>query len=136
MNLFKSIIHYSHIWFKFKLQTHHLWVGGTETLKWFRCFFLNFNSIRIFRSLNTSNISTQCDLIKRYFDENFLDLGDDRQALIWDISPMPRPVEDPILAYQAEGEVIFVVCNKSWSTGCCTDWVLLLCFGASNSFNL
>lgn len=36
-----------------------------------------------------------------------LDLGDDRQALIWDISPMPRPVEDPILAYQAEGEVIF-----------------------------
>ncbi|VDM19399.1 unnamed protein product [Wuchereria bancrofti] len=31
--------------------------------------------------------------------------GDDRQALIWDISPMPRPVEDPILAYQAEGEV-------------------------------
>lgn len=35
--------------------------------------------------------------------------GDDRQALIWDISPMPRPVEDPILAYQAEGEVILLV---------------------------
>uniref|UniRef100_A0A914S394 Uncharacterized protein n=1 Tax=Parascaris equorum TaxID=6256 RepID=A0A914S394_PAREQ len=32
-------------------------------------------------------------------------LGDDNQALIWDIHSMPRPVDDPILAYQAEGEV-------------------------------
>ncbi|VDN00980.1 unnamed protein product [Thelazia callipaeda] len=39
--------------------------------------------------------------------------GDDRQALIWDISPMPRPVEDPILAYQAEGEVVNFVHSKS-----------------------
>lgn len=31
--------------------------------------------------------------------------GDDFQALIWDLSPMPRPVEDPILAYTAAGEV-------------------------------
>ncbi len=32
--------------------------------------------------------------------------GDDSQALIWDISGMSkRPVEDPILAYNAEGEV-------------------------------
>lgn len=32
--------------------------------------------------------------------------GDDHQALIWDIQQMPRPIEDPILAYTAaEGEV-------------------------------
>merc|ERR1719273_368129 len=32
--------------------------------------------------------------------------GDDHQALIWDIQQMPRPIEDPILAYNAaEGEI-------------------------------
>eukprot|EP01113_Clastostelium_recurvatum_P045757 TRINITY_DN7912_c0_g1_i1.p1 TRINITY_DN7912_c0_g1~~TRINITY_DN7912_c0_g1_i1.p1 ORF type:complete len:327 (+),score=82.95 TRINITY_DN7912_c0_g1_i1:126-1106(+) len=31
--------------------------------------------------------------------------GDDRQALIWDLSNMPKPVDEPILAYQAEAEV-------------------------------
>ena len=32
--------------------------------------------------------------------------GDDHQALIWDIQQMPRPIEDPILAYTAaEGEI-------------------------------
>jgi WD repeat-containing protein 68 len=31
--------------------------------------------------------------------------GDDKQALIWDLSSMPRPVEDPILAYTAEAEI-------------------------------
>ncbi len=36
-------------------------------------------------------------------------LGDDQQALIWDIQSMPRPIEDPILAYQAGGEVLFQV---------------------------
>uniref|UniRef100_A0A1I7XIS2 WD_REPEATS_REGION domain-containing protein n=1 Tax=Heterorhabditis bacteriophora TaxID=37862 RepID=A0A1I7XIS2_HETBA len=33
--------------------------------------------------------------------------ADDAQALIWDVHEMPRPVEDPILAYQAAGEVPF-----------------------------
>lgn len=37
-------------------------------------------------------------------------LGDDHQALIWDVSSLPRPVEDPILAYQAGGEVINNYC--------------------------
>ena len=33
-------------------------------------------------------------------------LGDDHQALIWDIQQMPRAIEDPILAYTAaEGEI-------------------------------
>ena len=31
--------------------------------------------------------------------------GDDHQALIWDIQHMPRAVEDPILAYKADGEI-------------------------------
>ncbi|KAL6742882.1 hypothetical protein Aduo_015981 [Ancylostoma duodenale] len=31
--------------------------------------------------------------------------SDDAQALIWDLQNMPRPVEDPILAYSAGGEV-------------------------------
>ena len=33
-------------------------------------------------------------------------IGDDHQALIWDIQQMPRAIEDPILAYTAaEGEI-------------------------------
>ncbi|KAI6207290.1 hypothetical protein M3Y99_01851200 [Aphelenchoides fujianensis] len=31
-------------------------------------------------------------------------VGDDQQALIWDVHNMPRPVDDPILAYGAKGE--------------------------------
>lgn len=31
--------------------------------------------------------------------------GDDTQALIWDIQSIPNPIDDPILAYQAEGTV-------------------------------
>ncbi|PIO62589.1 hypothetical protein TELCIR_15848 [Teladorsagia circumcincta] len=37
-------------------------------------------------------------------DNARLSLGDDAQALIWDLQNMPRPVEDPILAYSAGGE--------------------------------
>jgi WD repeat-containing protein 68 len=45
--------------------------------------------------------------------------ADDKQALIWDISGMSkRPVEDPILAYNAEGEVN----NLQWSAAQ-PDWV-------------
>ena len=44
--------------------------------------------------------------------------GDDSQALIWDVSSMPRPVEDPILAYNAEGEIN----NLQWSTTQ-PDWI-------------
>ena len=45
--------------------------------------------------------------------------ADDSQALIWDISGMSkRPVEDPILAYNAEGEVN----NLVWSSSQ-PDWV-------------
>lgn len=45
--------------------------------------------------------------------------GDDSQALIWDLSTMgKRPVEDPILAYNAEGEIN----NLQWSASQ-PDWV-------------
>ena len=45
--------------------------------------------------------------------------GDDAQALIWDLSQMPkRPVDDPILAYNADGEIN----NLQWSTSQ-PDWI-------------
>ena len=45
--------------------------------------------------------------------------GDDSQALIWDLSAMPkRPVDDPILAYNADGEIN----NLKWSASQ-PDWV-------------
>jgi WD repeat-containing protein 68 len=45
--------------------------------------------------------------------------GDDSQALIWDLSCIPkRPVEDPILAYNAAGEIN----NLQWSAAQ-PDWV-------------
>jgi DDB1- and CUL4-associated factor 7 len=45
--------------------------------------------------------------------------GEDSQALIWDLSSMPkRPVEDPILAYNAAAEIN----NLQWSISQ-PDWV-------------
>eukprot|EP00934_Nitzschia_sp_Nitz4_P002490 Nitzschia sp. Nitz4//scaffold242_size29646//9977//11327//NITZ4_008048-RA/size29646-snap-gene-0.64-mRNA-1//1//CDS//3329543806//2480//frame0 len=45
--------------------------------------------------------------------------GDDSSALIWDLSAMPkRPVDDPILAYTADGEIN----NLQWSASQ-PDWV-------------
>jgi len=46
--------------------------------------------------------------------------GDDSQALIWDLSQMPKPIEDPILAYCAEGEIN----NLQWSASQ-PDWVAI-----------
>lgn len=44
--------------------------------------------------------------------------GDDKQALIWDLSVMPNPVTDPILSYRAEAEIT----SLQWS-GVQPDWV-------------
>jgi len=44
--------------------------------------------------------------------------GDDHQALIWDLTPMPKPVTEPILAFTAEGEIN----TLQWSAGQ-PDWV-------------
>jgi len=46
--------------------------------------------------------------------------GDDRQAIIWDLSAMPKPIEDPILAYNAEAEVN----QLQWSLGQ-PDWIAI-----------
>jgi WD repeat-containing protein 68 len=45
-------------------------------------------------------------------------VSDDYQALIWDLSSLPKAVEDPILAYTAEAEIS----NVAWSASLC-DWV-------------
>ena len=46
--------------------------------------------------------------------------GDDAQALIWDLSTLPKVVEDPILAYTAEQEIN----NLCWSSSA-PDWVTI-----------
>ncbi len=47
-------------------------------------------------------------------------LGDDHQALIWDIQPMPQAIEVPILAYGADGEINQVQWSASQS-----DWICI-----------
>jgi WD repeat-containing protein 68 len=44
--------------------------------------------------------------------------ADDSQALIWDLSQLPKPMEDPILAYTAESEIN----SLCWSPSA-PDWV-------------
>lgn len=46
--------------------------------------------------------------------------ADDHQALIWDIQQMPRAIEDPILAYTAEGEINQI----QWATTQ-PDWIAI-----------
>ena len=50
----------------------------------------------------------------------FLLPADDHQALIWDIQQMPRAIEDPILAYTAEGEIN----NVQWASTQ-PDWIAI-----------
>ncbi len=45
-------------------------------------------------------------------------VGDDSKALIWDLSHIPKPIEDPILAYGADGEIN----QLKWSASQ-PDWV-------------
>lgn len=46
--------------------------------------------------------------------------ADDHQALIWDIQQMPRAIEDPILAYTAEGEI-----NQIQWASTQPDWIAI-----------
>ncbi|XP_065831676.1 DDB1- and CUL4-associated factor 7-like [Oscarella lobularis] len=46
--------------------------------------------------------------------------ADDRQALIWDIQQMPRPIEGPILAYSSEGEI-----NQIQWASTQPDWIAI-----------
>ncbi|CAD6193636.1 unnamed protein product [Caenorhabditis auriculariae] len=49
--------------------------------------------------------------------------GDDFQALIWDVHEMPKPIDDPILAYEANGEVNQIHWSNSFP-----DWISI-CYG-------
>jgi len=46
--------------------------------------------------------------------------GDDGQTLIWDVSAIPRPIEEPILSYQSDKEVN----NLQWSAAD-PDWIAI-----------
>ena len=46
--------------------------------------------------------------------------GDDSQALIWDLTAMPKPITEPILAYNAESEIN----TLQWSSGQ-PEWVAI-----------
>ena len=63
-------------------------------------------------------------------DNNSLSISaDDCQALIWDIQPMPQPIEVPILAYTAEGEINQVqwsATQPDWISICYKDSVEIL----------
>lgn len=47
-------------------------------------------------------------------------VGDDRQALIWDLQALPEPIEEPILAYSANGEI-----NQARWSALQPDWVAI-----------
>ena len=63
--------------------------------------------------------------LEYYFFFIFSYLADDHQALIWDIQQMPRAIEDPILAYTAEGEIN----NIQWASNQ-PDWIAI-CYNKS-----
>lgn len=46
--------------------------------------------------------------------------ADDQQALIWELSNYPNPVEEPLLAYRADGKINVI----SWS-GAHSDWIAI-----------
>ena len=67
-------------------------------------FFSNFEALSDNLNFKPENFSFTIREENVHFDFKFS--GDDHQALIWDIQQMPRPIEDPILAYNAaEGEI-------------------------------
>ena len=56
-------------------------------------------------SMLCTHMKSMCLLSRKNVSGSILVPGDDHQALIWDIQPMPKPIEVPILAYAAEGEI-------------------------------
>lgn len=67
---------------------------------------------------NVINIVLLCNI-------SYCNVGDDSQALIWDIQQMPRAIDDPILAYTAAGEINCV----QWSATQ-PDWIAI-CYNQS-----
>jgi len=48
--------------------------------------------------------------------------GDDARAIIWDLSPLPKKIEDPILAYNASAPI-----NQLMWSSTEPDWVAIAC---------
>ena len=48
--------------------------------------------------------------------------GDDQRAIIWDLSALPKKIEDPILAYNASAEI-----NQLMWSHTEPDWVAIAC---------
>lgn len=46
--------------------------------------------------------------------------GDDKRTLIWDLSPLPKRITDPILSYKAESEIN----NLGWAPAA-PDWIAI-----------
>jgi DDB1- and CUL4-associated factor 7 len=80
------------------------------------------------RMLNISDFSFFLSLVFFFFNvdsepillADICTAGDDKQALIWDLLPMPKPIQDPILAYTAESEVN----QLQWSSSQ-PDWIAI-----------
>ncbi|GAM20711.1 hypothetical protein SAMD00019534_038870, partial [Acytostelium subglobosum LB1] len=47
-------------------------------------------------------------------------VSDDKQALIWDLSSLPKPIEDPLLTYEADAEIN----QLNWSSSQ-PDWIAI-----------
>ena len=92
-----------------RLNNHRSGVNGIAWAPHSACHICTAGKCETMRSRHTLSLS-------------MLRSGDDRQALIWDIQQMPRAIEDPILAYTAEGEINQV----QWSTTQ-PDWIAI-CF--------
>ena len=48
--------------------------------------------------------------------------GDDKRALIWDLSPLPKVIESPILGYEADAEI-----NQMQWCALEPDWIAIAC---------
>jgi len=55
--------------------------------------------------------------------------SDDKQALIWDITTKPKPIDDPILAFTAGGEINqlqWCASHEDWVGICFNNYVQIL----------
>lgn len=58
--------------------------------------------------------------VKFHFSCFLCTVGDDKKALIWDISTLPNPIEIPILSYVADAEPV----GLEWSV-VQSDWLAI-----------
>ena len=68
----------------------------------------------------TSKYELSVKEVYLYFSCFLCTVGDDKKALIWDISTLPNPIEIPILSYGAEAEPV----TLEWSV-IQSDWLAI-----------